>query len=384
MIFQEPMTSLNPVFGRRPGRRGARLHEQLGAPRDAQGARSSCSRASDPRAGARSTSYPHELSGGMKQRVMIAMAIACGRAPDRRRADDGARRDDPGADPRPAARARATAARHAILLITHDLGVVASIADRVAVMYAGEVVEEAPRERALPRAAPPLHAALLRVVPRAPARRAGSPRSRAPCRRRARCRPAAASTRAAPRRSRAAASAPPAATPTPTAPRLCAAGARRGSVTSSIARGAALRLRPPQLVPGPRGPAAGPVAWVRAVDGRELRRSARGETLRAGRRVGLRQDDGRAARCCASSSRPRARPLRRPRPRRSSRAPSCAPCAARCRSSSRTRTRSLNPRIASRDIVGEALETFGDRRATRERTDRVAALLERVGLPART
>ena len=80
----------------------------------------------------------------MRQRVMIAMAIA-GKpdAADRRRADDRARRDDPGADPRAAARLQREHGM-AMLLITHDLGVVAELCDDVIVMYAGRVVEQAP------------------------------------------------------------------------------------------------------------------------------------------------------------------------------------------------------------------------------------------------
>ena len=110
MIFQEPMTSLNPVLtiGRqiaetlilhqglsRHERRSARAVEMLRLVRI-------------PEAERRIRQYPHQLSGGMRQRVMIAMALACDpQAADRRRADHGARRHDPGADPRPDARAEA-------------------------------------------------------------------------------------------------------------------------------------------------------------------------------------------------------------------------------------------------------------------------------------
>ena len=93
---------------------------------------------------------------------MIAMALACDpEAADRRRADDGARRHRAGADPRPHARAEATLGA-AIMLITHDLGVVAEMAERVVVMYAGRNVEEATVARAIRAPAASLHAGAAR------------------------------------------------------------------------------------------------------------------------------------------------------------------------------------------------------------------------------
>ena len=103
MIFQDPMTSLNPVYT--VGDQiveAIRAHETCRQARRAKRARSSCCGRSGSRSPEqRVDDYPHEFSGGMRQRAMIAMALALqpGR-PDRRRADDGARRDDPGADPR--------------------------------------------------------------------------------------------------------------------------------------------------------------------------------------------------------------------------------------------------------------------------------------------
>ena len=89
------------------------------------------------------TRTPFQLSGGMCQRAMIAMALSCGAvAADRRRADDRARRDDAGADPRPARGPAAPRPVWRCMFITHDLGVVAEIADEVVVMYLGTVVEQ--------------------------------------------------------------------------------------------------------------------------------------------------------------------------------------------------------------------------------------------------
>ena len=150
--------------------------------RDARG-RDAAPRQASRSPSARVAQYPHQLSGGMRQRVMIAMALACKpEAADRRRADDRARRDDPGADPRSDARAARRELGTAIVLITHDLGVVAEMAQRVVVMYAGRKVEEAPVDE-------------LFAQPRHPYTRACSPR----CRGSARARPARRAARGNPR-----------------------------------------------------------------------------------------------------------------------------------------------------------------------------------------
>jgi peptide/nickel transport system ATP-binding protein len=147
MVFQEPMTSLNPVLsiGRQIGE-AVRLHQGLGGAAlkarciellEAVGIGAAADRLGD---------YPHQLSGGMKQRVMIAMALAGD--PEVLIADE----PTTALDVTIQAQILQLLARlqqergMALLLITHDLGVAAQMADRVAVMYAGQIVEQAPRE----------------------------------------------------------------------------------------------------------------------------------------------------------------------------------------------------------------------------------------------
>jgi peptide/nickel transport system ATP-binding protein len=143
MIFQDPMTSLNPVM-----KVGHQIIEQIqeheGLP-DAQARERTIElleRVGIPRARERVDSYPFEFSGGMRQRVMIAMALSCD--PSILIADEPTTALDVTIQAQILERIRelreATGA--AVILVTHDLGVVADIADRVAVMYAGRIVEE--------------------------------------------------------------------------------------------------------------------------------------------------------------------------------------------------------------------------------------------------
>jgi peptide/nickel transport system ATP-binding protein len=143
MIFQDPMTSLNPVH-----RIGSQIIEQIqeheGLP-DAQARERTVElleRVGIPRARERVDNYPHEFSGGMRQRVMIALALSCN--PSVLIADEPTTALDVTIQAQILQRMRDL--RHetgaAVILVTHDLGVVADIADRIAVMYAGRIVEE--------------------------------------------------------------------------------------------------------------------------------------------------------------------------------------------------------------------------------------------------
>jgi len=167
MIFQEPMSSLNPIFT--IGDQIAEsiiLHQEKNKAEAREITLELLRKVAIPSPERRIDQYPHELSGGMKQRVMIAMAIAC--QPALLIADepttaldvtieaqilelmDQLRRDTD----------------MAILLITHNLGIVAQYADRVAVMYSGKIVEEAPVEVLFESPAHPYTQGLLNAIPR--------------------------------------------------------------------------------------------------------------------------------------------------------------------------------------------------------------------------
>ena len=143
MIFQEPMTSLNPAFTI-----GAqiveamRAHESRASPASLRArAIAALDRVRIPAAGRRFDDYPHQMSGGMRQRVMIAMALSC--EPDLLIADEPTTALDVTVQAQilDLLRSLQQQTGMAIVLITHDLGVVAEMADEIAVMYAGRVVE---------------------------------------------------------------------------------------------------------------------------------------------------------------------------------------------------------------------------------------------------
>jgi oligopeptide/dipeptide ABC transporter ATP-binding protein len=145
MIFQQPQSALNPVF--RAGDQISEvlnIHQNFGKEAGRKRAIEMLKLVGIPEPERRAESYPHELSGGMAQRVMIAMALAC--QPDLLIADEPTTALDVTIQAQilDLMRELRTKMGSAVILITHDLGVVAEMADRVAVMYAGIVVEESP------------------------------------------------------------------------------------------------------------------------------------------------------------------------------------------------------------------------------------------------
>ena len=166
MIFQEPMTSLNPV--QRVGDQvieAIRLHERVSHAAARARVVELFESVRIPDASDRVDAYPHELSGGLKQRVMIAMALSL--RPKLLIADEPTTALDVTIQAQilELMRELQRESDTAILLITHDLGVVNELADRIAVMYAGRVVEEASRETLLAGARHPYTQGLLRSIP---------------------------------------------------------------------------------------------------------------------------------------------------------------------------------------------------------------------------
>ena len=166
MVFQEPMTSLSPVHT--VGSQiveAVRLHMELSRAGAREHAISMMGRVGIPEPAARFRQYAHELSGGLRQRVMVAMALCC--RPSLLIADEPTTALDVTIQAQILALMRELQSElgMAVLFITHDLGVVAQLADEVAVMYLGQVVEQGPVEDIFAAPHHPYTTALMRSIP---------------------------------------------------------------------------------------------------------------------------------------------------------------------------------------------------------------------------
>ena len=166
MIFQEPMTSLNPVM--RCGDQvveAIRLHDEVSRKDALARCRELFVQVGIPDPDARLRAYPHQLSGGLKQRVMIAMALST--RPELLIADEPTTALDVTIQAQILRQLRDLRREigMSILLITHDLGIVNELADRVAVMYAGRIIEQGERTDVLGQALHPYTQGLLRSIP---------------------------------------------------------------------------------------------------------------------------------------------------------------------------------------------------------------------------
>jgi peptide/nickel transport system ATP-binding protein len=177
MVFQEPMTSLNPVYtvGEQIGE-SLRAHQKLSRKAVTEAAVDMLRLVQISNPERRVHDYPHQFSGGMRQRVMIAMALAC--RPKLLIADEPTTALDVTIQAQILDLLLDMKARFgmSVMLITHAMGVVAERAQRVAVMYAGKVVEQAPVEELFAHPHHPYTQGLIRSIPRMDARTSGRAR----------------------------------------------------------------------------------------------------------------------------------------------------------------------------------------------------------------
>jgi oligopeptide/dipeptide ABC transporter ATP-binding protein len=166
MIFQDPMTSLNPVYS--VGKQVAevlRLHKGMGRKQAREAAVELFRQVGIPDPEKRYDAYPRQLSGGLRQRVMIAMAMAC--EPELLIADEPTTALDVTIQAQILGLMEKLCRDHgtAILLITHNMGVVAQLCDQVSVMYAGQIVEQAETFALFAQPRHPYTLGLLRAIP---------------------------------------------------------------------------------------------------------------------------------------------------------------------------------------------------------------------------
>ena len=380
MVFQDPMTSLNPVM-KIGNQITESLEHHLDMDKEARPPPSgSLNDVGIPEAEQRLEEYPHQLSGGMRQRVTIAIALACG--PKILFADEPTTALDVTVQAQILdLLAEQQSERHmAMILVTHDLGVVAGRTDDIAVMYAGKIVEQAPTASLFANMKMPYTEALVehpqaREPEPHPARDHQRPPARPgqPADRAAASRPAARTCRtSAARRSRRwprprrPATSTPAGTRSarPRATRRCARAAERAGHARRRPDGRQRARAPPARR---RDAAAGreprrrvPGRPHRAEGQRRLRRQHRraaGRDARPGRRVRLRQVHHRPGAHAAAPPDGRERRLRGPGAHRRCRATPCASCA-RMQMIFQDPISSLNPRRKVGDIVQEPLEIW--------------------------